>query len=179
MNWDQYFMSLVYLTSMKSKDESTKIGAVIVGPDKEIRSTGFNGLPRGVNDNSTDEDKNWSKIVQKDRHERPEKYLWYEHAERNAIYNAARSGIILLDTKMYNQGTPCADCGRAIIQAGINAVVINTCWEEANSEKWDQSAIRTKIMFQEAGVRLIKYSGDLVSEITGLHNGKIISLKNE
>ena len=176
MNWAKYFMSLVYLTAMKSKDESTKIGAVIVGPDKEIRSTGFNGLPRGVND---DKPKEWDKIWAEDRHTSPEKYFWYEHAERNAIYNAARVGVPLLGCAMYTQGTPCADCGRAIIQAGITMVVIDADWEKMNAEKWVQSAMRTKIMLDEAGVSLIEYKGIVVSEIFGLHDGKIIGMNDE
>ena len=76
MNWDQYFFDIVNVVKEKSKDRSTKVGAIIVGPDQGVRSTGFNGFPRGVNDNVDA------------RHERPAKYLYTEHAERNAIYNA-------------------------------------------------------------------------------------------
>ena len=78
MNWDTLFMSMVYLVAMKSKDDSTHLGAVIVSQDNEIRSFGYNGLARGINDD----------VVE--RQERPEKYFWFEHAERNAIYNAGR-----------------------------------------------------------------------------------------
>ena len=49
-SWDQYFMTLAYLVSMRSKDDSTHIGAVIVGPDNEVRSMGYNGFPRGIQD---------------------------------------------------------------------------------------------------------------------------------
>jgi len=79
-DWDMYFMSLSYLVAMKSKDPSTKIGAVIVGPDKEIRSTGYNGFVKGANDD----------VVE--HYERPEKYYHFEHAERNAILLSARYG---------------------------------------------------------------------------------------
>lgn len=91
IDWDAYFMSLCYMVSIKSKDQSTKYGAVIVGPDHEIRSTGYNSFPRGVNDNLSE------------RQKRPEKYLWFEHAERNAIYNAARMGTPLNGTTLYVQ----------------------------------------------------------------------------
>ena len=64
------------LVAKKSKDQSTQIGAVIVGIDNEIRSTGYNSFPSGINDDL------------QERQERPEKYYWIEHAERNALYNA-------------------------------------------------------------------------------------------
>ena len=66
------------LVAKKSKDQSTQIGAVIVGPDNEIRSTGYNSFPKGLNDDL------------QERQERPEKYYWIEHAERNALYNASQ-----------------------------------------------------------------------------------------
>jgi dCMP deaminase len=108
---DNYFMSLAVTVSAASKDRSTKVGCVVVGPDNEIRSTGFNGFPRGVNDNAPE------------RHERPAKYLWTEHAERNAIYNAARMGTALKHCRLYCTFAPCMDCARAIVQAGICEVI--------------------------------------------------------
>jgi len=78
--WDQYFFNLCNAISTKSNDQSTKVGAVIVGPHHEIRSTGWNDFPRGVIDNI------------QERRKRPTKYDFTEHAERNAIYNAARVG---------------------------------------------------------------------------------------
>ena len=78
MNWQKYFYEMANLVAKKSKDKSTQIGAVIVGPDNEIRSTGYNSFPTGLNDDL------------EIRQQRPEKYYWIEHAERNALYNAAR-----------------------------------------------------------------------------------------
>ncbi len=89
MNWDQYFLNIAEQVKEKSKDRRTKIGAVIVGPDNEIVSTGYNSFPRGIDDDV------------EERQVRPEKYYWFEHAERNSIYNAARIGVRLKDTKMY------------------------------------------------------------------------------
>ena len=81
MRWVEYFRNLAHQVKLKSKDESTQIGAIIVGKDKEIVSTGYNSFPRGLTDDI------------KSRQERPEKYYWFEHAERNAIYNAAIIGV--------------------------------------------------------------------------------------
>lgn len=65
VSWDDYFMTMVYLVAMKSKDESTHIGAVIVGPDNEIRSTGYNSFPRKMNDGL------------EERQKRPQKYFFF------------------------------------------------------------------------------------------------------
>lgn len=95
-----------------SKDQSTKVAAMIIGRQShEIRSSGYNGMPRGCRDDVLA------------RHERPEKYFWYEHAERNAIYNAARVGTPLAGSLLLVTMYPCMDCARAIVQAGIEEVV--------------------------------------------------------
>jgi len=93
------------------------VGAVIVSQDNIILSTGYNGWPRGVND-----------FVDNDlRFQKPEKYVWMAHAERNAIDNASHNGIRLKGSIMYGLLPPCADCTRGIIQAGISEyVLINT-----------------------------------------------------
>src|SRR5437660_184888 len=110
-DWDQRFMELAGFVAGWSKDRSRQVGCVIVAPDNSLRSIGFNGFPRGLND---DHDH---------RHERPAKYFWTEHAERNAIYAAARNGIPLAGCRMYLPWFPCVDCARAIVQAGIAELV--------------------------------------------------------
>ena len=141
MNWDIYFMGMAEYISTKSKDPNTKVGAVIVGPDKEIRSTGYNGMPRGVLEHLNPE-----------RYERPEKYFWIEHAERNAIYNAARMGISLKGCTLYHTPMfPCSDCCRGIIQVGIVEVVSP---DMILDDKWGQEALRSKQMFKEAGIKV-------------------------
>jgi dCMP deaminase len=111
MDWDTYFMEMANLVSTKSKDRSTQVGCVIVGPNREVRTTGYNGFCRGIDDDV------------EERHERPEKYLWSEHAERNAIYNAARNGIRIEDCTAYTTVFPCADCARGLIQSGVVRIV--------------------------------------------------------
>ena len=108
-SWDIYFIKLAELISTKSKDPSTKVGAVIVGADNEILSTGFNGFPRGVDESIPS------------RWERPDKYKWIVHAEANAVANAARIGVSLKNTVMYMnfQPQPCTGCAAIVSQAGI------------------------------------------------------------
>lgn len=116
MNWHKYFLDICDVVAKKSKDKHTKFGAVIIGPGMEIRSTGYNGFCRKANDDTTSVP---------ERFERPEKYLWFEHAERNAIYNAARSGVSTLDCSLYVQSMPCMDCARAIVQSGIKEIFLS------------------------------------------------------
>src|SRR6056300_1889883 len=130
MRWVEYFQNLAHQIKLKSKDERTQIGAVIVGKDKEIVSTGYNSFPRGIDDNKPL------------RQERPEKYYWFEHAERNAIYNAARIGVSTKGCTMYlSCGIPCSDCARGIINAGIVRIYCKTVDTTRNREHWDEHAI--------------------------------------
>jgi dCMP deaminase len=142
-NWNELYINMARLVAQKSRDTSTKCGCIITGPDNEVRSTGYNGLPRGVE-------------YKTERTEvRPEKYLWYEHAERNAIYNAARMGISLKGCSIYITGHPCADCAKAIIQSGIISVFVpldTTKCDIHNKPEWIESCIVAKHMFMEAGV---------------------------
>jgi dCMP deaminase len=108
---DRQFMELARHIGTWSKDPQTKVGCVIVGPDGEIRSTGCNGFPRGVRDDVAE------------RRAKPDKYRWTEHAERNAIYTAARTGIPLKGCQMYLPWFPCMDCTRAIVQVGLRELV--------------------------------------------------------
>jgi dCMP deaminase len=110
-SWDDYFLDIAELVALRSKDPSTKVGAVIVR-DKIICSTGYNGFPRKVNDNI------------QTRYNKPEKYLWTIHAEENAIFNAARAGNKIEDAVLYvTPLSPCSSCALSISQAGIKEVV--------------------------------------------------------
>ena len=145
MEWNRYFFNIAEEVKKKSKDKNTQIGAVIVGQDKEIVSTGYNSFPRGIDDEK------------EDRQEKPEKYFWFEHAERNAIYNAARIGVSTKGCTIYlTCDIPCADCARGIINAGIVKIYANK-GAGAKSKKWDESSIRSMQMFKEAGVKVEWY----------------------
>jgi dCMP deaminase len=149
MRWVQYFRELAHTVKIKSKDKNTQIGAVIVGKDKEIVSTGYNSFPRGIDD------------TKDERQERPEKYYWFEHAERNAIYNAARIGVSTKGTTMYlSCGVPCSDCARGIINAGITRIFCER-GGGAKGVKWAESAERSWTMFDEAGVSVQFYDDEV------------------
>jgi dCMP deaminase len=112
LKWYRRFAKLAKEVGSWSKDDSTKVGAVVIGPvNREIRTVGYNGFPRKFDDS----------IVE--YKERPLKYFYTEHAERNAIYNATRIGVSLDDCWMFSTHFPCPDCTRGIIQSGISRLV--------------------------------------------------------
>ena len=135
--WDDTFIDLCFSIAKRSKDRSTKMGAVVVGPNKEPRSMGYNGFPRNCNDDI------------EERHLRPKKYLFSAHSEQNCIFNAARVGVKLEGCIMYIGGPPCADCARAIIQVGILEVV---CASTIAPRRWRDSCDASLEMLTEAGI---------------------------
>jgi dCMP deaminase len=145
LSWDEYFAQLTVLTSQKSEDESTKCGAVIVTATNEIVSTGYNGFPRGIKDTP-------------ERQERPLKYKFFEHSERNALYNCSRNGIPTLGTKMYITGRPCTDCSRAIIQCGIREIVVLTNQRTDFNVRWKEDFDLAEQLLKEASVEIRTYT---------------------
>jgi dCMP deaminase len=130
---------------MKSKDKNTQIGAVIAGTHNEIRSTGYNSFPRNIDD------------FRPERQERPEKYYFMTHAEQNAVINAARIGVSTNGCKMYMTcSIPCADCAKAIINAGIVEIFCEHIDEEMET-RWGEHTKRSLVMFKEAGVKVNFY----------------------
>ena len=146
MNWTEYFLGIAEQVKLKSKDLSTQIGVVIVGTDNEVLSTGYNSFPRGLDDSL------------QERQERPEKYFWFEHAERNAIYNAARVGTPLKGSIIYlTSGLPCMDCARGIVNSGIKEVYCKSECTTKNKEKWEESQRKSLQLLYECGVKVVFY----------------------
>jgi len=162
LGWDEYFILQAMLAAAKSKDPSTWVGVVLVR-DRSVLATGFNGFPRGVREMREVQgtDANGSPVVvnelDPDRWERrPEKYRWVEHAERNAIYQAARLGHRTEGAVLYmnTAGVPCADCTRAIIQAGVVGIVTRDLpgFGGAGEGKHYHCGEVERTMLEEAGV---------------------------
>lgn len=146
--WDAHFLRLSLENAKMSKDPSTKVGAVIVGPDREIRATGFNGLPRGIAD--TPERLN----------NRETKLELVVHAEMNAVLNAARIGVPVSGCTMYLSATdasglvwggpPCVRCTVEVMQAGITAIVSRPF--KAGASRWRESIEKARLLLTEAGI---------------------------
>lgn len=140
-SWDQYYLDICKVVAGRSKDPNTQIGCVVVGPNHEIRSTGYNSFPRGIRDDVPE------RLV------RPTKYLWIEHAERNAICNAARMGTATEGCTIYVEIMPCMDCARALVQAGIIQVVISAQrMTEYSSDYYNEHFGMVEVLFGEAKV---------------------------
>jgi dCMP deaminase len=139
-DWDSRWLALANEIGNWSKDRSTKVGCVIVGSHNQLLTAGYNGFPRGVDDDSDE------------RHERPAKYLWTEHAERNAIYNAARHGIALQGAAIYLPWFPCAACARAIAQVGITSLV--AIRPDMDYRDWGKDFRVAEEMLKESGVNI-------------------------
>lgn len=142
-DWDRYYLEICKVVAARSKDPNTQIGCVIIGPAREIRTTGYNSFPRGIRDDVPE------------RKLRPAKYLWIEHAERNAICNAARCGTPLESCTIYVEIMPCMDCARAIVQAGIREVVISAeRMKQYSSDYYNEHFGMVEVLFSEAGVKV-------------------------
>jgi dCMP deaminase len=140
--WDRRFLDLALHVSTWSKDPSTKVGAVIVNEDNQVISLGYNGFPRGVAD------------LQHRYDDRPTKYLFVAHAERNALDNAFTS---TKGATLYTSLCPCNECAKSIIQKGIKRVVTNVVIDEEQSKRLNYEV--TLDMFEEANINLDMYEG--------------------
>ena len=136
--WDKRFLDLAKHISEWSKDPSTKVGCIVVGEDREIRSTGFNGFPRGIEDK------------QERLEDREQKYPMICHAEENAIMHAARIGISLKGTTAYVTWPPCSRCTRSLIQAGVSEVIYPKDLDIP--ERWQKDFDIASSMMNEAGI---------------------------
>jgi dCMP deaminase len=148
--WDQRFIKLAEHISTWSKDTSTKVGCIIVDERNRIVSTGYNGLPTGADDTIPE------------RLERPTKYMFTEHAERNAIYTAANLGLSLAGKKLYISGelSVCCDCARAIIQTGIKEVFTPKLDKEKYPNWYDSNITALKLM-EECGIKITFTNGEI------------------
>lgn len=140
----KYFEFAKSLANIFSKDSSSKVGALFIAKDSmQILSTGYNGMPRGFDENVST------------RWERPNKYLYVEHAERNGIYNACRNGVSLNNSICIITMFPCADCMRGLIQSGVTHIIT----VEPDGERWMEHAKIALEMANECSI-----------DITYVHN---------
>jgi dCMP deaminase len=114
IKWDDYFMAVAFLSSMRSKDPSTQVGACIVNTDNRIVGIGYNGFPRGCSDDILP----WSREAE---NELDTKYPYVCHAEVNAIIN--KNSADVSGCRIFVALFPCNECAKMIIQSGITEVV--------------------------------------------------------
>jgi dCMP deaminase len=142
LKWDEYFMGIAMLSSKRSKDPSTGVGACIVDANNRILSLGYNGMPFGCSDDEYPWDREGEPLETK--------YIYVCHAELNAILNY--NGGPLKGARIYTTLFPCNECTKSIIQKGISEVIYL-------SDKYaDTDSVRaSKRMMQSAGVTYRPY----------------------
>lgn len=143
LSWEEYFMGLAILSSMRSKDSHTKVGACIVNKKNRVISLGYNGMPNGCTDSEMPWEFGETNLNTK--------YYYVVHAELNAIINS--NNYNLDGCIMYTTLFPCCECCKAIIQSGISEVIYY-------SDKYSdtESTIASKFMFEKAKVKTRKFS---------------------
>ncbi len=142
LKWDEYFMGIALMSTMRSKDPNTSVGACIVSQDNRILSVGYNGMPRGCSDDEYPWGREGGNL--------DTKYFFVCHAELNAILNY--KGADMAGSKVYTTLFPCNECSKALIQKGIAEVIYY-------SDKYSMtdSVIASKRMFDSAGVKYRRY----------------------
>ena len=140
ISWEEYFMGLAHLSALRSKDPNTQVGACIVDKDNKVVSIGYNGMPRGCDD----EDFPW----EREGGFLDTKYAFVVHAELNAILNSPRP---VNGCTLYVSLFPCNECAKAIIQSGIKKIVY-----ESDKYNGTEGNIASKKMLNEAGVQLLQ-----------------------
>lgn len=139
--WKNYFIKELHSIAEMSKDEDTKVGAIIIDCENKVVVTkGYNDLPRGV-------------YHFKERNSRPLKYKFTVHAEKNALFNALYRGVSVKGLTMLSTLYSCCPCAGGIIQSGITQFVCPTPDWEYPSLKDDYR--HTEAMFKEAGIDVI------------------------
>lgn len=145
LTWDDYFMSVAFLTAQRSKDPNTQVGACIVDDEHRIIGLGYNGMPRGLSDDAMP----WAR----DSSNPPlfNKYLYVTHAEVNAILNKGSANV--KGSTIYVALFPCENCAKMIIQSGIRRVIYL-------SDRYHSTdgCRASRIMFKCAGVELVQYT---------------------
>lgn len=142
--WDRRFLEFARTVASWSKDPSTKVGAVIVRPDKTVVSTGYNGFPKQLPDDES---------IYADREQ---KYARVIHAEMNAILFAREQ---LKGYTIYCSAAPCERCTAHIIQTGINRIVTFVPSDDLLS-RWAKSFELARTMCAQADVQLMFYPNE-------------------
>lgn len=133
------------VAARRSPSRPRKVGAVLVLADGATTLVACNDFPAGIRDLEA-------------RHAHPERLLWIEHAERNAIFAAARSGQATAGATLIATFHPCADCARAIVQAGI--ATLHTLAPDFADPLWGPAFRCARAILEEGGVRVVYLERD-------------------
>jgi dCMP deaminase len=147
LSWDEYFMGIALLSSQRSKDPSTQVGACIVNDKSRIVGVGYNGFPAGCSDDDLPWEREGDFI--------DTKYPYVCHAELNAVLNSNTAD--LHGCRIYVALFPCNECAKVIIQSGINEVIFlsdkyaDTDSVRASKRMFDQSLVKYHQLYVDKG----------------------------
>lgn len=143
--WDDYYMALTYVIAARSKDPSTQVGAIIVDQNNRPLGIGYNGAPQRISDKEI----NWK---------RPDKYIYIEHAEINAMDHSSHAGYSFAGSTIYVSAMPCPNCMRRIVSRHIKRVVYG---QTAVNMLAADVVAQTKEMAKLGGVPIDSYKGNM------------------
>ncbi|MCR4280398.1 MAG: dCMP deaminase family protein [Candidatus Komeilibacteria bacterium] len=146
LSWDETFMQMAHLISLRSKDPSTQAGAVLVDPHKIVVGLGYNGWVRGVAEDDFPWEREGDFVTTK--------YAYVVHAEENAVYNANKDTV---DCAVYCTLFPCNECCKTLIQNGIKEVVYAS--DKYHDEPVWQAARK---LLDKAGVKYRQYEPEFM-----------------
>lgn len=144
-SWDDYYMALSYFIASRSKDPSTQVGAIVTDQDNRPLGIGYNGAPQAINDREI----NWK---------RPDKYVFIEHAEINAMDHAMFGVNSLQGCTIYVSAMPCPNCMRSIVKKKLRRVVFGKTLVNMLGE---EVVLQTRDMARLGGVQLEVHVGNL------------------
>ena len=150
ISWDEYFMGLAHLSALRSKDPNTQVGACIVDNENKVVSIGYNGMPRGCQDDKMPWEREGGFLTTK--------YAYVVHAELNAILNSPRS---VKNCTLYVSLFPCNECAKAIIQSGIKKLVY-----ESDKYNGTDGNVASKRMLNDAGIELVQLGYEVKIDVT-------------
>lgn len=140
LSWDEYFMAIAFISTKRSKDPNTQVGACIVDENNRILSIGYNGAPNGFSDKEFP----WERVGDFLN----TKYAYVVHAERNAILNYKGNNKDFNNAKIYVTEFPCNECAKELVQTGIKEVIYL-------SDKYhdSESNIASRLILDKCGIK--------------------------
>lgn len=149
LSWDEYFMNIAILTSLRSKDTNTKVGSVLVDGRNRIIGCGYNGLPSHIDESlfPTDRDS--------DLPYNETKYAYIVHSELNAVLNTAVYD--LTDSKLYVTLFPCCECVKVLLQKGISKIIYLS-----DKHHDDPYYVAARKLLDAANIEYSQYRGNIL-----------------
>lgn len=156
------YLRNAYCIAAQSRDNSNQNGAVLVSAKKELISTGVNNFAIGV------------EFTEERATTRPKKYRYFDHAERNAIYLAARSHSApgVFGSTMYCPWASCCPCAIGIINSGVRTLVMHRERMQMTPPRWEDDVNEALGMMKEAGLTLLYYEGPVEGAPPLIVNGE-------